>query len=157
MAYSEKIKKRLCEYLNGEHWPYTFDEELEAFRSGIRLKGALTRCDLVIHVQTNCYAVYAIPDLSADQNNLPAVAEFLHRANYNLRYGSFELDLRDGEIQYKMLVDCGDDCDCLPSDSVIARSLLIPANAIEDHCNGLLGVLLGLMTPEEAIQKSEAE
>ena len=72
-----------------------------------------------------------------------------------MKLGSFELDHSDGEIRYKMYVDCGDDCDCMPSESVIRRSIEMPASMLEIYGDGLMRVLLGVATPEEAIEEAE--
>ena len=50
----------------------------------------------------DAYCVYAISPVGADVSNLEeraAMAEFLCRANYGMRYGNFEMDLQDGELR----------------------------------------------------------
>ena len=155
MTYSEQIKNCIQNYLDKNEWYYTFDEEDIFFRAGIKIDGKLSRCDLIIDIGKSFYLVYAKIALSADPNNINAVSEYLHRANFGLKLGSFELDHSDGEIRYKMYVDCGDDCDCMPSESVIRRSLEMPASMLEIYGDGLMRVLLGVATPEEAIEEAE--
>ena len=155
MTYSEQIKNCIQNYLDQNKWYYTFDEEDTYFKAGIKIDGKLSRCDLIIDIGKSFYLVYAKIALSADPTNINAVSEYLHRANFGLKLGSFELDHSDGEIRYKMYVDCGDDCDCMPSESVIRRSLEMPASMLEIYGDGLMRVLLGVATPEEAIEEAE--
>lgn len=46
------------------------------------------------------YAPFVVPP-----SRRPVVASFLHRANYGLLLGNFELDLDDGEVRFKASVD----------------------------------------------------
>ena len=101
-------------------------------------------------MKDKCFIVYALVNVRADEACRQAVSEYLHRANFGLRWGNFEIDMRDGEIRYKVLVDCGDDCDCLPTSSVIRRSIYFPASMLDKYGDGLLSVMYGFETPEAA-------
>ena len=95
--------------------------------------------------------------LAADEQCRPAVAEYLHRINQDIIEGDFELDYFDGEIRVKTYVDCGDDCDHLPTEPVLRRSIDNAAGLIDKYTDGLLSVMFGFMTPEEAYQKSKQQ
>ena len=82
------------------------------------------------------------------------VAEYLTRANFGLRNGNFELDYSDGEIRYKTFVDCED---LLPSAAVLRDAVTIPVDMFDRYGNGLMSVVLGVRTPEEAIQDAEKD
>lgn len=157
MEYSENIKTIIQDYLDRDEWHYTFDEEQHFFKAGIKLDGKLNRCDIIIDIREEYYLVYGMIALSADEKCLNAILEYIHRINYGLKFGSFELDLRDGEIRYKMYVDCGNDCDCMPSESVIQRSLEMPALMFEKYGDGFLNIMFGNVSPEEAIKMVEEE
>ena len=50
--------------------------------------------------------VYARPqDMLVPIERIPAVAEFLTRANYGLPLGNWEIDMNDGEMNFKNSVD----------------------------------------------------
>lgn len=148
-----KTQKHIQSFLDRDDWSYEFNEEKEYFKTGIKLDGKLKRCDIIVDIREDYYIVYGIIDITADKNNIQNMAEFLHRVNNRLTFGSFELFYEDGEIRSKILVDCGDDCDCLPSDSIIKRSLHFPAILFDEYSDGLLGVMFDFLTPEEAIEK----
>ena len=78
--------------------------------------------------------------------------EFINRANYGLRNGNFELDVRDGEIRYKIYVDCDNQ---LPSREVVRSSIIIPSVMFERYSQGLLDVMFRGSSAEEAISKCE--
>ncbi len=156
MGYSKLIKACIQEYLDGINWRYSFDEEQGVFKMGVNMSGKLKSCDISILVRENYYILYAGISLSADEGCMNAISGYIHRVNYGLRFGSFEFDLRDGEIRYKMCVDCGKDCDCLPSESVVERSVNIPIAMLEKYGDGLLGIMFAGMTAEDAIKMAEA-
>ncbi len=82
---------------------------------------------------------------------MSAVAEFLHRANYIFKYGTFQLDYDSGKIGYTVFVDCSEDCESVPSESVSMRSLEMPIHVFEDFGDRLLSVMNGEVRPTEAI------
>ena len=108
MPYSEKIRKCIQTQFDKDEWYYTFDEEEGVFRTKIKLNGRLNRCELFVRIHEDYYVAYSGISINADEQSMPLVAEYLHRANYGLKMGSFELDHSDGEIRFKVFVDCGD-------------------------------------------------
>lgn len=81
-----------------------------------------------------------------------AVAEYITRANYGLPLGNFELDLEDGELNFKNAVQV--------PDGVISTALLRPylLNAVETvnyYLPGLQQVLAGGATPAAAVTALE--
>ncbi len=49
--------------------------------------------------------VYSILPLRARPEDMPRATELLHRLNYGMVLGNFELDMDDGEIRYKTSID----------------------------------------------------
>jgi hypothetical protein len=81
-----------------------------------------------------------------------AVAEYITRANYGLPLGNFELDLEDGELNFKNAVQV--------PEGVISTALLRPylLNAVETvnyYLPGLQQVLAGSATPAAAVTALE--
>ena len=74
------------------------------------------------------------------------------QANYGLRNGNFELDMRDGEIRYKVFVDCDG---VIPSREVIKGSIIIPAMMFERYSPGILDVVFKGVSAAEAIGQCE--
>ena len=157
MAYSMAIRQAVEMYLREDDWRYRFDEEKECITMGINLKSKIKSCDLRIRFYEKHYTVYAYIDINADEDSRLAVAEYLTRANYGLTSGNFELDMRDGEIRYKFTVDCGKNCDSIPSNSVIERSVIIPASMMQKYGDDLLAVMYGFKTPEQAVNDAESD
>lgn len=80
------------------------------------------------------------------------MAEYLHRANYGLSIGNFELDVRDGEIRYKVSMNVQD---AMVGRDAIDDMISLPVSMFTKYGNSLLAVTMGMMTPEDAIKKAE--
>lgn len=157
MGYSEKIKNCIQEHFEKDDWFYSFDEEQGIFRASIKLDGRLNHCDIKVRLNEDYYIVHSCIAINADEKSIPLVAEYLHRANYGLRIGSFELDYEDGEIRFKVCVDCGDDCDSMPSESVIYRSLEMGGVMFDTYGEGLLDIIFKNVSPIDALAEAEKE
>ena len=153
MKETSNIRAVVAQYLDNVNWHYTVDEERDLIRTKVSLKGKLKKCDMVIQMKEKCFIVYALVNLRADESCRQQVSEYLHRANFGLRWGNFEIDMRDGEIRYKVLVDCGDECDCMPTYSMIRRSIYFPASMLDKYGDGILSVMYGIETPEAAANR----
>ena len=69
------------------------------------------KLNMFIHSHEDAHRifVYTRPqDLLVPINRIPALAEFLSRANYGLPLGNFEIDMNDGEINFKNSLDISD-------------------------------------------------
>ena len=97
--YSGEIATMIGAFLKADNWNYDFDKETGNFRFGLNTSSKLKSIEYYVRVNTDAYCVYAISPVGADVSNLEeraAMAEFLCRANYGMRYGNFEMDLQDG-------------------------------------------------------------
>lgn len=100
----------------------------------------------------NTLCVYAMLPMQAPSNKLFEVAEFLHRANYGMIIGNFEMDFNDGEVRYKVSVDMEDN---QPNPDHI-NSMIDCALAMADrYFPGLGAVIFGGQTPAHAIEEVE--
>ena len=157
MGYSNKIKDCLKNQFDKDEWYYTFDEEEGVFRAKIKLDGRLNRCELTVRIHEDYYVAYSGIAINADEQSIPLVAEYLHRANYGLKMGAFEIDHNDGEIRFKVFVDCGDDCDCLPSESILYRSLEMGGVMFDKYGEGILDIIFRNISPVDALTEAESE
>ena len=81
-----------------------------------------------------------------------AVAEFLTRANYGLALGNFELDMEDGEINFKTILQAPL---TVLSTTLLRPYLLVGVETINHYLPGLKRVLSGQETPAAAIKALE--
>ena len=154
-TYSYEIANAIKTFLQNDDWKFTFKEDTGTFQFGLNLKTKLKSVNYIIRVKMDDYTVYAISPISADENDsemMQKMAEFVCRANYGLRNGNFELDVRDGELRYKSFVDCED---TVPTMSMIHNSIYCPAGMFKRYSPGILDIIFGDTTAEEAVARCE--
>ncbi len=123
----------------------------------MNLKTRLKNVRYIIRVRDENYNVYAISPINADESDsdmMQKMAEFICRANYGLKNGNFELDMRDGEIRYKCFVDCEED---IPSETTIRNSIFCPASMFRVYSPGILAIIFGDSTAKAAIDLCESD
>ena len=155
--YSEEIFDILRNYLVQDNWKFDFDDEKGIFRFYLSISGKLKQLRYFITVKSDSYVIYANSPIGADvsdENVMKEMADFICRANYGLRNGNFEIDMRDGEIRYKVFVNCEGVVVNL-SEQLIKESILIPSVMFERYAPGMLDVMFKDSKAEEAILKCE--
>ena len=153
--YSEEIVGVIRDFLVSDDWKFEFDEEHGVFRFGVGIESKLKHLRYLIPVREDSYVVYAISPLDTDcddKNVMKEMADFICRANYGLRNGNFELDMTDGEIRYKVFVDCDG---IIPSEEIVKGSIIIPSLMFDRYAAGILDIMFKEATAEDAIAKCE--
>lgn len=137
-------------------WHFSFDEKANVFKFGLCIKRKIKKINYLIRVHSDDYTVYAFSPIGADADDrdmMLKMAEFVCRANYGLRSGNFELDMRDGEIRYKTYVDC--DGDMTPSNAVVRGIIYCCASMFDRYAFGILDIIFGDATAKDAVEKCE--
>ena len=154
-GYSEEIFDILRNYFIEDNWKFDTDEERGLFSFNLSIDSKIKQLRYFITVKNDSYVVYANSPIGADANDeniMREMACFVCRANYGIRNGNFEFDMRDGEIRYKVFVDCDG---IIPSAEIIKGSLLIPSVMFERYAPGILDVIFKDSKAEDAISKCE--
>lgn len=155
--YNRQIASAIDDFMVASNWRYQFDDENGVFRLSLNLKGKINRVNYTIDVNENGYMVYAVLPVNAtkdDKGMMAKMAEFLHRANYGLRVGNFEMDHADGEIRYKVYTICDG---IVPTREMVRRSILVPVNMFERYGDGILSIIFVDGDPEALIRKCEGK
>lgn len=144
----EKIKK----FLDENEWKYDVPEE-GVFTGGLMIDGKLDKLRFFMIVDEDYVKCVHVCDIHADKKSRGAAAEFICRANYGMKRGSFEMDFEDGEVNFKHNVSYED----VEADYEKACSLLLflGPSMFEQYGEGYLSVIFGIKSPEEAITQCE--
>lgn len=150
----EEILEEVKKYLDSQNWHYTRQEKYIEFGM------SLARCQkmggvrvVILPNDNNAFTAYAICKLRADEDVRTEVMEYITRANYGLKIGNFEMDCSDGEIRYKTYLEFYSG---VPPMKTIERYVDLSFLMMEKYGNGLLAVLFGVKSPEDAIKEAEA-
>ena len=153
MEYSHDIVTSIKDFLEENDLSFAFDEQHGIFKLSVGIGGQIKHLAYIIGVRKDSYSVYAQSPISADAGNssmMAAVAEFICRANFSLQRGNFELDFNDGEIRYKVCVDCEG---IVPTKGMISTSIYIPALMFRLYASGLFSVIFGNANAKDEIEK----
>lgn len=143
----DKIQNRLKEL----ELKYSATNEL--IHVGMNIDDVVGKVSVFVQVLDNAILSYAVLNNKAPTQQINSISEFLHRANYGLLYGNFEIDFEDGEIRYKLVTNCQDTGN-LPN-SYIDRSILLPCQMIQKYGNGIIKLMLGVGVPQDLIEEIE--
>ena len=155
MSYSQDIASAVRNFLIDDDWKFDFNDGRGIFMFGVNIGGKMKNVDCRLIIRDDSYTSYAISPINADADDadvMKNIAEFVCRANYGIRNGNFELDMRDGELRYKVHVDCSGG---VPARSVIRNSIYVPAVAFEHYAPGMLDVIFKGASAAEAIKQCE--
>lgn len=93
--------------------------------------------------------VYVRPrGLEIEDDRLPALADFLMRANYGLALGNFELDMNDGEMNFKNSVDVTGGA---LTELMVKTLVVFAIETTNRYLPGMRAVLAGT-SPKDAIE-----
>ena len=154
--YSTKIADAIQEFLHDDDWNYTFHEEKGTFHFSLSTRSRLNTVDYFIAVREDHYRVLCISPLNVntdDAQELTRMAEFITRANYGMTHGCFEMDNHDGEIRFRMTVDC--DGDAVPTQEIIRNSLYVPASMFNRYGSGMVQTMFSDLNPADIIRACE--
>lgn len=154
-TYSNEIAAVVKQFLDGDDWHYSFDENRGIFDFGLRIRSKIQKIKYIVDVKDDEIVVYGICPIGADRDDadmMARMAEFLCRANYGLQNGSFEFDFRDGEIRYKSFVDCDG---VLPSTEVVKNSIYCIDAMYKRYAPGIVDIIFAGCSAKDAIAKCE--
>jgi len=155
MATAKEIYGSYKDFLDRLEIHYNEDDEDNVIKIQMPVRGKLQKIDMMVVCSDDYVSTRAFILLNADEEARQNVSEYLVRANYGLKHGYFDMDASDGEISFKISLDCEDRTSL--SDDLLQKTFVIPQIMLEKYGDGLLAVMFGAKSPEEAINEAEDE
>ncbi len=147
-----RIFDAITEFLQSDDWPSTQVEDRTILRTGFDGDNGEFTCFAQAREQQEQFVFYSVFPVKTPPASQAAVVEFLTRANYGMIVGNYEFDYSDGEVRFKTSVD-------LEGVEMIEKVIrnLIYANVLtmDRYFPGLMRVIYGGITPEDAIREIE--
>ena len=132
---------------------YEFHPERSAFSFGHKVLSKFSSTRVFIVARNSDYYVKAIAPLKADPSDASAMeelAKLIVKINYSLIQGGFDLDFEDGELSYRIGVECTD-LDRIPADFVnVTVAIAIKMWGVYGDC--FLGVIFGGLDSDAALR-----
>ena len=98
----EQISAVVRAYLDGNGIHYKSNPGDDSLTFGFRLKCKLNIVHHYMRFQDDGYVMYGVSPINAKQDCLGEVLKFTAMVNYGFVPGNFEVDIRDGEIRFKI-------------------------------------------------------
>lgn len=144
------IFNKILQRLKSKELKYSVQKDVIILNMDI--SGVIGKATIIIDILDKAYVTYTVMSSKVDEKHRALVAEYLHRANYGLLFGNFEMDYNDGEIRYKLITDCEDNN---LSDYAIDRSVILPCLMLEKYGNGIIKLMLDFGNPKNLIKEAE--
>ena len=147
-----RIADGLRTFFERAEWDIRPGEIPGSFQMGFQGQNGRWTC-VAYAAETQEQVVFvSLAPAAAQARNIHAVGEFLHRANWGIHIGNFELDFRDGEIRYKTSLDL----EGVEVSYELIRNLVNANLHVFNHyLPGVMGVVQGGMSAEEALSRVE--
>lgn len=140
--YNIEIADRVKECLEKEDIHFLFEEDDGLFRFHVQLDTMKILYHIKIYkdeILIYTYAGYKADESDEEMN--AKISEFILKTNYGLRNGCFEYDHRDGDIRYKVYINCDH---CLPSTESIMNGIYYSAIMQECYFKEFICIIYGL-------------
>jgi len=153
MSYSIKLVEEVKTFLIQHEIKYSFDEKEGFFNTDFMLDDEETILDFGLAVLEDSIVSYTLIPQPVKKNAMAAVSEYLHRANYGLIFGNFELDWEEGLVQFKCFLPApGEEID----PELISDLFESPLAIINRYYDGLMALQEDpSLKPAELIIKAE--
>lgn len=130
-------------------WEYKRVEQFPVVSVAVEAPNGAIDLFVHAHADTERLLVYLRPQgLQIENRQLPAMADFLTRANYGLPLGNFELDMNDGELNFKNSVDVRGGTLTV---AMVKTLMLFGIESMNRYLPGMRAVLQGTQ-PQQAIE-----
>lgn len=145
----KSLFERVAGYLDANDWRHDADTEKGYFSMGCRIKEASVRVIIDVFESDDWRRLltFSTYPVMVPEHRRSAVVEALTRINYQLVYGNFEMDLADGEVRFRTVVEAEKDLD----DSMIERVLNANLNAVDRYFAALMTITYGNASPDTVI------
>lgn len=154
MRKAEEVYKTLIRMLDGIDWNYDRDDDKLLIKSGV--KGDDFPVEFIVVVQPKQEVVQFLSTLPfkmpEDKRIDGAVATSV--VNYRLVHGSFDYDMRDGRIIFRMTSSYRDS---KISEELLEYTIMVSAATVDDYNDKLFMLSKGMITLDDFIKKVEAD
>lgn len=151
-ATDGNIFEAIINFFQSDNWPFVQITGQPVLQIPFQGENGRWNCYARARSEQNQFVFYSICPVNAPENKRLAVAEFITRANCGMIVGNFELDFTDGEISYKTSIDVEGD---RLSFALIQRVVYANVTMMDEYLPGMMSVIYGNVSPEEAIAQIE--
>ncbi len=151
---SRSIFDTMVQFFQDDDWKFQQLEGKPILRLGVRGNNGTWTCYAQAKEQQQRFLFYSVMTNNVPEEFRLLAAEYLTRVNYGLQIGNFELDFSDGEVRYKTSIDVeGGQLTPEMVKTLVYTNILM----MDKYLPGVMGVVYGGKTPEQAITEIEVD
>ena len=148
---NKQLLERLTQRLKQKEIKYSLQSDVISLKMSV--DDVVGTLDIFIHILEDSYVTYTMLGNKVTERAYITVSEYLHRANYGLLVGNFEIDYDDGEVRYKVLTECENVANL--TNKTVDKSIILPCLMFKKYGNGILKLMIGIGEPKELIDEAE--
>ncbi|MBR7133296.1 MAG: hypothetical protein IKD04_07160 [Clostridia bacterium] len=152
MKQAQSVYETLCKTLTARDWNYTRHDDDLTITCGAR--GEDLPMDIIIAVRPGpqVVALYSPMPFKIAEDKRVDAALAVCIANYGLINGTFDYNIADGQIRFRMVSSYRES---ILGEELFNYMLLVSANTIDDYNDKFLMVSKGMMTIEQFIESEK--
>jgi hypothetical protein len=142
----------LVEFFTGDEWSPEQIEDQPVLRMDFEGDNGKWTCLAFAYDESERVVFTSVLPVEVAAEKRAEAAEYITRANFGMEIGNFEMDYTDGAVQFRTSVDI-EGGELTPK--MIQNLAYVNVTVTDQYLPGLVMVLEGDATPEEAIAKVE--
>ena len=153
VAPRKSLFERVAAHLDENDWSHSAFEDKGYFSTSARLRDASVRMivDVTEQESWDRVLVYSIFPTYVPAYRRSAILEAINRINYTLAFGSIEMDMRDGEIRVRTVVEGTGDL----GGPMIERAMTSNLKTTSRYLAALLAIGFGNAAPDAVVELAE--
>jgi len=147
---SKSLFDRVSDYLTERDWSFSAYAEKGYFSFGLRLKDGTVRVtvDAAEGAGWSRVLAYATYSTYVPEYRRQAVAEAIARVNYATVFGNLEMDLKDGEVRVRAVLEG----DGFIGEPMIDRAVRKSLDMADQYQASLLAIAFGNASPKDILE-----
>ena len=142
------------EYYDRQDWRYEFDPGTKAFRMRMSSTCVDSYQMITFIRDEEWFTTLTVFPIRIPEEKRPLIEELIARANFGMILGCFEMQPRNGLLQFRNTCLCGDtELDM----TVLERHIDVGFRMCNRYGPAILEVLYGGVSPADAVRKAEAD
>lgn len=143
---ANRVYATLCKILKSRNWEYDNDEEITTISFELQGKSVSIMFIVVVDVERQLIRIYSPLSVKFSQENRIDGAAAICHASYGLHNGSFDYDLFDGTIVFRMVTSFRGS---LISEALIENMISCTCTVVDEYSNKFLALENGTMSIDE--------
>jgi hypothetical protein len=152
-VHGKTLFDRVCDYLTEKDWSFSAYADKGYVSFGLRLRDGSVRVvvDATEGAGWSRVLVYCIYSTFVPEQRRRAVSEAIARINYATIFGNFEMDLKDGEVRVRTVLEG----DGFVGEPMIDRAVRKSLDLADQYQSALLAIAFGNESPENILEMTE--